>query len=456
MANIPISCFPGYGPAAYREAIGTFRFLRSLKVREYEGSNAGFGRNCERSPGRLAENSCLFIRWLKHKLQVIFCRYAENYPYCCFAMISFFMKHSLLLLLVLSIISSSACKRVSRQFKPDHAEIRYAGRIDMAKPEEPVLISSASFVELSFSGDSCQVLLKNLNAGEHNYVSLELDGEYWGRVRLESDSMMFHTIVASTAAEEHSLKIYKATEAQNGNIAFGGVKTMGLNALPEAPRRKIEFIGNSITSGMGIDWKEIPCDSGVWYDQHNAYWAYGPRVARELDASFMLSSVSGIGMYRNWNSLSPVMPDVYKNMYLNTDDSRPWTFSAFTPDLVSICLGTNDFSEGDGINERLPFDSTRFVDSYIDFVSTVYSKYPDAQLCLLTSPMVSGENGQLFVSCLMAVQQYFSEQRPDRKKIAVYDFESFSPQGCGHHPDKEDHQQMAANLVPFYREVMGW
>lgn len=372
------------------------------------------------------------------------------------------MKHSFLFLLVLSILGSSACKRVSRQFDAEHDRLRYGGRIDMADTKEPVLIGSAAYVELSFSGDSCQVLLKTQNApGEpapagHNYVSLELDGEYWGRIRLEYDSMMYYTIVASTAADEHRLKIFKATEAQNGNVAFGGVKTMSLNALPEAPQRKIEFIGNSITCGMGIEWKEIPCDSGVWYDQHNAYWAYGPRVARALDAGFMLSAVSGIGMYRNWNSLSPVMPDVYENMYLNTDDSRPWTFSAFTPDLVSICLGTNDFSEGDGINERLPFDSAQFVTGYIDFVGTVYSKYPDAQLCLLTSPMVSGENGQLFVSCLMAVQQYFREQRPDRKEIAVYDFESFTPQGCGYHPDKEDHQKMAVALIPFYREVMGW
>lgn len=368
-----------------------------------------------------------------------------------------FMKHSLLLLLVLTITASSACKRVSRQFDPEHAQMRYAGRVDMANPKEPVLISSASYVELLFSGDSCQILLKKLSpAGEHNYVSLELDGEDRGRIRLENDTMMYYPIVASTAAEEHRLKIFKATEAQNGNVAFGGVKTIGLNDLPEAPHRKIEFIGNSITCGMGIEWKEIPCDSGVWYDQHNAYQAYGPRVARELDAGFMLSSVSGIGMYRNWNSLSPTMPDVYENMYLNTDDSKPWTFSAFTPDLVSICLGTNDFSEGDGISERLPFDSARFVASYIDFVGTVYSKYPDAQLCLLTSPMVSGENGQLFASCLRAVQQYFEEQRPDRKRIAVYDFEPFVPQGCGYHPDKEDHQRMATALIPFYREVMGW
>lgn len=377
------------------------------------------------------------------------------------------MKYSLFVLLVIFLAGAAACKRVSRQFNPDHDQLRYSGRVDMSNPREPVLVSAASFVELSFSGDSCQVLLRKFSPGrdgssresaplEHNYVSVELDGEYWGRIKLESDTMRYHTIVAATAAEAHSLKIYKATEPQNGQVAFGGVKTISLHKLPEPSSRKIEFIGNSITAGMGIDWKEIPCDSGIWYDQHNAYWAYGARVARELDARFLVSAVSGIGMYRNWNSLSPVMPEVYGNMYLDTDGTRPWTFSGFTPELVSICLGTNDFSEGDSINERLPFDSAQFVSSYIDFVGTVYSKYPKAQLCLLTSPIVSGEKGKLFASCLRAVQQYYAEQRPDRKRIAIYDFEPFEPQGCGYHPDRADHQRMATALLPFYRELMGW
>lgn len=362
------------------------------------------------------------------------------------------------LLFVLILFTAAPVLAKAFQFYPaDHKLLRYSGRVDFSDPAAPVLIGSGSFVEVSFSGDSCQIVLRKLSpAGEHNYVSIELDGEYQGRMKLEADSLAVYTIKAEGPSQRHHLKIYKATEAQNGNIAFAGVHAQKLHRLSKAPSKSIEFIGNSITCGMGIEWKEVPCDTGLWYDQHNAYWAYGPRVARALDAQFVLSSVSGIGIYRNWNGIGPVMPAVYDNLYLSTESEPAWNTKSFSPDLVSICLGTNDFSDGDGVNERKPFDAEQFTSEYIAFVESIYDRYPATQVCLITSPMVSGEKGVLFLSCLQAVKAHFSENFPDKKQIAIYDFEQIVPQGCGYHPDKEDHGKMAQQLIPFYEEVMGW
>jgi lysophospholipase L1-like esterase len=340
---------------------------------------------------------------------------------------------------------------------PNNSAIRYAGRIDFANPKQPVFVGSASYAEFCFSGDSCSVLLKKLNRhGEYNFAALELDGKSIGRLKLTADSVAAYPIVSPTKGSSHILRIYKATEAQNGNFAFGGVECSKLKKLPPLPSRKIEFIGNSITCGMGIEWKEIACNTGQWYDQHNASIAYGPLSAKALNAQFMLSSVSGIGIYRNWNSLHPVMPEVYANLYLNTDSTKRWDFASYIPDLVSICLGTNDFSKGGGKSPRAPFDSATYVSKYIKFVETIYSHYPKTQVCLLSSPMVSGQDATLFEHCLYAIQNHFKESAPDKKKIAVYFFKSFTPHGCDYHPDKEDHQKMAELLVPFYKEAMGW
>jgi len=361
---------------------------------------------------------------------------------------------SLLLSLLIVLVSSF---NGFQSFSPGNALIRYQGRIDFSDPSKPILIGPASYFEINFTGDSCIVLLQNMNPPEmYNFISVEIDGEYQGRVKIVADTIAAYSFVPESEAESHNLRIFKATEASNGAIAFGGVEAAGLEELPVLPGRKIEFIGNSITCGMGIDWKEIPCHTGLWYDQHNAYLAYGPQAAMELDAQFMLSSVSGIGIYRNWNSPGPVMPDVYENMYLNTDASKKWNFSSYTPDLVSICLGTNDFSDGDGQSERLPFDSAKYVDSYIGFLETVYSHYPKTQVCLLTSPMVNGDKARMFERCLTSVKNHFDEAAPDRKSIAVYFFEGLTPHGCDTHPDREDQQEMANRLVPFYKKVMGW
>ncbi|HPE76376.1 MAG TPA: GDSL-type esterase/lipase family protein [Draconibacterium sp.] len=366
-------------------------------------------------------------------------------------------KINLILSLILVTLFFSCSKKQVVLFPADSGNIRYQGRIDFTSQKEPVLIGSAAFVEVHFSGDSCSVLLQKQNpAGEYNFVSVELDGEYIGRVKLEKEGMQSYTVWVDPVKENHVLRIFKSTEAGNNSIVFGGVRCFNILQLPALPQRKIEFIGNSITCGMGIDWQEIPCHTGVWYDQHNAYFAYGPQSAMSLDAQFMLSSVSGIGIYRNWNSPGPSMPEVYENKYLNTDNSKKWDFTSYVPDLVSICLGTNDFSDGDGSYDRLPFDSVQYVNNYISFLKTIYSHYPETQVCLLTSPMVSGEKALKFERCLIAVKNYFDETEPDKRKIATYFFKDLPPHGCDSHPDKDDHKNMAELLVPFYKEVMGW
>src|SRR3954469_6793562 len=102
--------------------------------------------------------------------------------------------------------------------------------------------------------------------------------------------------------------IYKATEAHTGAVVIEKITGKNVKALetPKAPL--IEFIGNSITCGAAADASEVPCGTGEYHDHHNAYMAYGPRVARELHANYLVTSVSGIGVYRNWNSDAPTMP----------------------------------------------------------------------------------------------------------------------------------------------------
>jgi lysophospholipase L1-like esterase len=65
----------------------------------------------------------------------------------------------------------------------------------------------------------------------------------------------------------------------------------------------------------------------------------------------------------------------------------------YSPQIVSIALGTNDVSNGDGKSKRLPFDSTTYVNNYIAFIKTIRSKYPAAKIALLSSPTVQGSTG---------------------------------------------------------------
>jgi hypothetical protein len=146
------------------------------------------------------------------------------------------------------------------------------------------------------------------------------------------------------------------------------------------------------------------------------------------------------------------MPMVYENLYLNTDESQKWNFDSFSPNIVSICLGTNDFSDGDGLHERHPFNADYFTSSYIRFVETIISHYPCAQIALLTSPMVRGEKRVLFRECLERVISHF--ETTDQKSIELFEFEEMEMHGCDFHPDVDDHMIMATQLIPFYMELL--
>lgn len=363
------------------------------------------------------------------------------------------MKNHLYILLITFSLACADNKTIS--VSASNAAIGHYGRTVFDQNNDLVLIGSASYAEFDFTGDSCVLFLKNITyPGDYNYVVVELDNNYSGRLKVDGNTVKPYTIRATVKNASHQLRLYKATESHNGQVVLTGVRGTGIKATKHPLRKKIEFIGNSITAGMGNDTKEIPCDSGKWYDQHNAYLAYGPRLARALETDFMISAVSGIGIYRNWNSDGPTMPEVYESAYLEADSLQRWDFSRYSPDIVSICLGTNDFSDGDGKKERLPFDSALYIRKYIDFIGTLYKHYPSVQIALLTSPMLSANKSDLLFSCLEAVKHRSSVLYAGKPPIQIFRFQPMVPGGCGYHPDIEDHAILARELIPFFRKLL--
>jgi Carbohydrate esterase 2 N-terminal/GDSL-like Lipase/Acylhydrolase family len=327
------------------------------------------------------------------------------------------------------------------------------GRYAWNEKKDLELISSAMNFGFSFSGKECRVFAYLTDTTAHNYLQYELDGVYQKRIKIVGNEPNPVVIMASEEGL-HTVWIYKATEAHTGTIFIEKITGQNVKPLkkPEAPL--IEFIGNSITCGAAADPSEIPCGAGVYHDQHNAYYAYGPRVARALSINFILSSVSGIGIYRTWNMDGPSMPQVYEKTDFQVDSKRLWDFKTYKPAIVSIALGTNDLSNGDGKHERSPFDSAVFVSNYIKFVQLVKSKYSNATIALLSSPMINGERRILLQNCLASVKENIDILYPSDKKVALYFFKPMQARGCTGHPNLEDHALLAEELVPFFRSLL--
>ena len=351
--------------------------------------------------------------------------------------------------LLISVISNAQTQNSNKTFL-------YQGRVDQLQNDQVILIGTASSVSFNFIGNKCSISLQIVDSYEHhNYVQLVLDGKYIGKIRIEKGAVQSFPIKVTSNKKEHRLEIYKNTEAHSGNILFAGT-TAKLIPISFKKKKKIEFIGDSITCGAASDPSDVPCDKGEYMDHHNGYYAYGPTLSRAIGADYLMSCVSGIGMYRNWNDENKdeaIMPDVYPNLYLTKDASKPRYDFAFQPDIISIALGTNDFSGGDGKKERLPFNPEKYVSNYIDFIKMLYKHNPKAQIGITNSPMVGGDKALVFEDCLNKVKNDFADDK-SHKTIQIFKFKPMTPNGCSGHPDVADHKVLANEYAPFLKKLL--
>ncbi len=314
------------------------------------------------------------------------------------------------------------------------------------------LITSAAHFGFSFKGSECAVYVGIANTGEHNYLQYELDGVYQKKIRIEGSSKE-PLIIKAAGNGLHHIWIYKATEAHTGSLIFSKIAAHDVKSLAIPKLPLIEFIGNSITCGAAADDSEIPCGTGDYHDHHNAYMAYGPSVSRKLNTNFVLASVSGFGIYRTWNRDAPSIPLVYENTNLQVNSTQKWDFKTYTPNIVSIALGTNDMSKGDG-SARAAFDTVKFVKTFVDFIKVVKSKYPKAQIALLSSPMMRDASRELLQRCLISIKKEIDTAYPTDKPVATFFFEPMDPHGCSGHPSVADHQVLANELEPFFAGLL--
>ena len=148
------------------------------------------------------------------------------------------------------------------------------------------------------------------------------------------------------------------------------------------------------------------------------------------------------------------MPQVYEKTALQAETTGMWNFNLYKPKIVSIALGTNDLSNGDGKKPRLQFDSVQYVNNYIKFLQLIRSKYPEAKIALLSSPMMNGNRRELLQNCLRTIKQAADALWGKEAKIETYFFKPMQARGCTGHPNVEDHAIIAEELIPFFKNLL--
>lgn len=337
-----------------------------------------------------------------------------------------------------SIENASANSSAKNFYKAGNPLIQYYGRIQTTNVDLPRFWSPGVYIKANFKGDEFIFFLNDqvLYGNVHNYIEMVVDGK---RIRFQTKFENNKITLKGLNKGSHSITICKDTESGNGYLEFAGINCKKLLALPPKPITKIEFIGNSITCGFGDDNSEIACGKGQWYDEHNAYMAYGPLTARALNAQWELASVSGIGMIHSCCGMKILMPQVYDKIDMR-DDSIAYNFNDYIPDLITICLGQND-----GIQ-----DSTAFCSVYVDFIKTIRSKFANAKILLLSSPMADAKLRAALKNYLTGIEDYLHANGD--QNIYKYFFEKQYNHGCDSHPDLQEHQEIAEQLTHFIKE----
>ena len=329
-------------------------------------------------------------------------------------------------------------------YSADHPFIQYTGRVDFTNPKLPRFWQPGVHISFRFKGNECDILLNDemLWGSNHNYMELIVDGKAY-RLQTVSRHDTLSVTKYLSASKEHSVILCKNTEANIGWLELTGIRCEELLQPKPKPQRKIECIGNSITCGTGSDESTIPCGQGKWQDQHNAWFSYGAITARELNAQFHLSSVSGIGLMHSCCSMNITMPEVFDKVSMR-DDSIPWNFASYQPDVVTVCLGQND-----GIQ-----DSSKFCLNYISFIQQLRGYYPRAQIILLSSPMANAGLKAFMKKTLTGVIKALNKKGD--KKIAAFFFSKQYSSGCDYHPSLAEHEQIAKELTAAVKKIMNW
>jgi len=346
-----------------------------------------------------------------------------------------------------------------RFFPATDRRIEYMGRVERSDSGTVRFWSPGVMVRLKIRSQGLIFLRDQVpNDGTHNYIEIMIDDRAALRIKLNrpDDSLLIRAngsvdlngrqIAVGEdmhSESEHVISLCKDTESGIGWLEITGVKTEALLRPPALPKRKIECIGNSITAGAGMDESEIACGKGEWYDQHNAWMSYGAETARNLKAQWHLTAVAGIGLVHSCCDMGIVMPEVFDKMDLR-DNTGSWDFSLYVPDVVTVCLGQND-----GIQ-----DSTLFCGAYVRFLSDIRRRYPEARIVCLTSPMGDKRLTDMQKRYLEAVVA--AMRAGGDRLVSRYFFSRQYSNGCGGHPDLEEHGQIAGELTGYLKRLMGW
>ncbi len=224
------------------------------------------------------------------------------------------------------------------------------------------------------------------------WFTVEVDGEAVRNFQV-AGGLQTEPIVTGLPPGQHDVAVIRRNEGSYGTTDFVAlIPGAGTTIVPTpAKSRRLEFIGDSLTAGYGIEGVN-PCNFSA--ETESSYETYAAIAARGLGAEAHIVAQSGKGVIQNYGgNLDGVMPDIWSRAFTGSADPQ-WDFSEWKPDAVMVNLGTNDFSAA--------FDEGAFVDGYAAFLGEIRAVYPDAPIVCVTWAIWGGAHEALVEEAVAA------------------------------------------------------
>jgi len=320
--------------------------------------------------------------------------------------------------------------------------VHFVGRVDDADPANAKFAWSGTGVTAHFDGTEVSA-----NLGGSQQYTVVVDGEVKPKLTATNGANLLAT---GLAAGEHTVELYRRTEASQGVATFMGFDFGGGKLLaPVVPSRRLEFIGDSITCGYGVEGPDMNC--GFSADTENHYLTYAALTARALEAELSTVAWSGKGAVCNYGDTADACQNplpTYYDRILPDDAASSWTFSRFVADAVVVNLGTNDFGTTTDPTQM------EFESGYRALLERVRAKYPQAYILCTNGPMLSGADLTTLMGYIKNVITAMGDSKISSFDIATQD--GSDGYGCDWHPSKARHEKMATVVTAELKSKLGW
>ena len=282
---------------------------------------------------------------------------------------------------------------------------------------------SGTGVEFRFTGTRCSITVKGDSGSadegakdNHARIGIYLNGD---RIidDMINESEKIYEVFNREEPEEAVVSVVKLSESPMSTLGIKEIKCVGSPIEPtENKDMLIEFVGDSITCGYGID--DPDKDHHFVTATEDVTKAYAYLTAKALDADYSMVSFSGYGIISGYTDngkkvTAQTVPQFYTKLGYSwgqngsfSPQNTEWDFSGRKPDLVVVNLGTNDDSYTQNDAEK----QAEYSEKYTEFLKLIREKNPDARiLCILG---VMGDRLYPFVE--KAVED-FTQQTGDGK-----------------------------------------